>query len=131
MKINDLRFRAWDGQTMNYSDDGDYRSLEAFFALTDDQGYGSFRTEYMRWTGLIDSSGKNIYEGDIIQWFDLDDPQPLLVIKWAKTFSNFAFSPYDLSGEPYDFYGGWPFGMDMARVIGNIYQNPELLKPNE
>jgi hypothetical protein len=128
MKINELKLRAWDGDTMHYSDDGDFLSMEAFFGCTDYRGYGGFQTEYMRWTGRTDSNGKNIYEGDIIQWFDFDDPQPLLVIKWAKTYSNLAFSPFYLNWKEYDFYGGWPVAYDSMKVVGNIYQNPDLLK---
>ncbi len=70
----------------------------------------------MQYTGLRDKNGKEIYEGDIIR----RDVGPY--------FENFAIEwTEDICGE----YGciGWNLTNHTAycEVIGNIYENPELL----
>jgi len=70
----------------------------------------------MQYTGLKDENGKEIYEGDIvIKRFE--NPKGT---KWEKK----------IVVEIPDFYGEWFCGGidDEYEIIGNIYQNPELLK---
>lgn len=72
----------------------------------------------MQFTGLLDKNGKEIYEGDV-----LPNGKTVLTVKWTE----------DICNE----YGcvGWNVGMggygggcaSEMEVIGNIYENPELL----
>ena len=79
----------------------------------------------MQYTGLKDKHGKEIYQGDIIKFISLDGGNPT-IITWV-IFENGAFR---------DFYYGEPLSshIDMQHcgnpfsVIGNIYENPELLE---
>ena len=81
---------------------------------------------YMWETGLKDKNGKEIYEGDIIST-DLERPFNIVVFRNGA----FMFQCHDNGKDYYDYmfsvdeeFDYWKFG----EVIGNIYENPELLK---
>lgn len=59
-----------------------------------------------QYTGLTDKNGKKIFEGDIIAYGD---------DRYLVNFGDGYFSPFDFICE------------DECKVIGNIYDNPELL----
>lgn len=73
-------------------------------------------------TGLTDKNGKEIYEGDILEF--TKDPVQAVVI-WNQPHAEFQIKWLDckvedsLSWHLHD-HGG-------AEVIGNIHENPELL----
>lgn len=98
-------------------DGGDYCNLCARF-----EDFSSL----MQYTGLKDKNGKDIYEGDIIKWRD-----EILEVKWAvvgwtlfsRFFSKFGRPNGDDCGEINTI--GYTL---KSEVIGNIYENPELLK---
>ncbi len=83
-------------------------------------------TPIMQFTGLLDKNGKEIYEGDIVIPRDSDRP--------LKLFIESAKKPFVIKWE----YSGWEnidnreeygFLSSDLEIIGNIYENPELIKP--
>lgn len=79
--------------------------------------------ELMQFTGLHDRNGKEIYEGDIIKY----DRVPFL------TTVNYVDCTFALVHDRYEQQIGFlnDESMGMLEVIGNIYENPELLRSGE
>lgn len=83
----------------------------------------------MQFTGLLDKNGKEIYEGDILHFKNLSGNEVLLEVKWFKY--KWVFEKI-LNGQ--NIKKGGLFGFsnpDLFEVIGNIYENPELLNSNK
>lgn len=85
--------------------------------------------DLMQSTGLHDKNGKEIYEGDVVTTGE-SDAKWLFV--WSERHCGFILYRYTKhgrdeqdNGEPEE-YGVYPY-RDWY-VIGNIYDNPELLK---
>ena len=113
-----IKFRAWNK---------DFKTMGRPFTLQDAigsrevNGVNTCGIDYMQFTGLIDKNGKEIYEGDILQYIDGDNSPEL----YQVIFSNGNFILASLEDAEYDEYIG---DFDPKEVIGNIYENPELLK---
>jgi uncharacterized phage protein (TIGR01671 family) len=107
--MREIKFRAWDTvvDKMDYA--GECTVSIDFFGRTFDDGetpprHIDYRTKLMQYTGLKDKNGKEIYEGDIIE-----TPVGNREVKWLSV--------------------GWSLlTAGDTKVIGNIYENPELLK---
>ena len=79
--------------------------------------FGETKSPIMQFTGLTDKLGKEIYEGDIVK----TEEYPL--IKWTISYDE------DRWEEGHYHYAGFTFpeGIENIEVIGNIYNNSELL----
>lgn len=74
-----------------------------------------------QYTGLKDKNGKEIYEGDIIQ--DTTDNNHVVV--WYENRCGWAFD--DIGRTPAHSING-ELDQSQCEIIGNIYENPELIK---
>ncbi len=130
-----MQFRAWDLKNKKMYD-LDYIVFDGYeiteYSLLADNGRRMQRfvdsEEYdnavlMQWTGLKDSKGKDIFEGDICKgagWNDQDANQ-VGIVKWH----GMGFIVKNISNQC---RGGEVNLTEKLKVIGNIYENPELLK---
>ena len=79
----------------------------------------------MQCTGLKDKSGKLIYEGDVINiWCKNLTKNQISEVKFCKERAAFTFDYFT------DYGNIVPCTMEKTEieVIGNIYENPELLE---
>jgi uncharacterized phage protein (TIGR01671 family) len=88
-----------------------------------------------QFTGLKDKNGTEIYQGDIIRMENEDGDVLIIKFIWDEGDEErfwcgwVAQTIADVTEEIYDEYGNAPLDWDGApEVIGNIYENPELLK---
>lgn len=81
--------------------------------------------ELMQFTGLTDKNGTEIYEGDILQdhmIFRGDGQKNApLVVEWGDYTGDIEVGMVGLTV-------GWCRDFSTIEVIGNIYENKELLK---
>lgn len=116
--MREIKFRAWNGDKMIHYNhwftlhDQNVlcfeKSEEHSYVDESDVDYPR-RVELMQFTGLKDKNGKEIYEGDILE-------MPWGMSRRAVRIPGMFYS----LGEE----GCWD---DESEVIGNIYENPELL----
>ena len=88
-----------------------------------------------QYTGLNDKHGKEIYEGDILRY--TEHPGYLLstmnmIVCWGFENAGFGYKIDNLHGFFMSFWNHDDLEADVlnhCEVIGNIYDNPELLQP--
>lgn len=123
--MRDIKFRAWEIEKeemisvddINFNGDGLINTRGAWRAFSE--------VELMQYTGLKDKNGVEIYEGDILdftleQHYDgiyqeMNYKQPIVFSKGSFWAGNNLLHAVICADEE-------------LRVIGSIYENPELLE---
>ena len=129
--MREIKFRAWSikGKTMWHINKQMTLSIEGdSWQIRDNAISNRFMCSWhedekgilMQFTGLKDKNGKEIYEGDII-CPDKNNQNEKTVgsVEWHEQLACFIVRYKDGTG--------WKSFIEME-VIGNIYENPELLR---
>lgn len=127
MKIS--KYRAWDkaNKEMLNVDVLDF-FFEEIRVLNDDGSVFSMKFEniiLMQSTGLKDENGTEIFEGDIVKAVSF--ARWIGVVKYSEEKTAFMFKDSDTSGyrDEYVFLSQFEDGFE---VLGNIYENPDILE---
>jgi len=136
----EIKFRAWiDNELLSHEQliDMDQETHAIYTIITNEEKEDG--VSFMQYTGLKDKNGKEIYEGDIIYW-EIDNGVGIesytAIVKWSENLveegwnqtykwlvgytGNYYRGSYDELSTPAAYN-------DALQIIGNIYENPELL----
>lgn len=125
--MRQIKFRAWDKENKRmlpvYLTDMD----SGLMPISGDWDYVirpfEDECELMQFTGLIDRNGRDVYEGDVYQFPPArnDTPPFIDLVEDLQTF----FEAKGLREGEYT----WDYSE--IEVIGNVWENPELLTKEE
>jgi uncharacterized phage protein (TIGR01671 family) len=130
--MREIKFRAWDNVLGLCSVESIDFAVDCVYVRKPiDKEFHTYtlsveNSQLMQYTGLHDKNGKEIYEGDIVK---MGWPRQgiLIKIEWNEVMDEgTGFIPFTrpgLDGEDWENMGG-----EDVEVIGNIYENPELIE---
>lgn len=108
-----LKFKAWDKKAKKWSEAPLDCSIKDISFYTD--------YEWVQFTGKYDINKKEIYEGDIVRFRRSDDKFFIGEIAYIEEHGAYFVIHSGISDNQL-------YAFDNYEVIGNIYENPELLE---
>ena len=109
-----IKFRFWDKQFNKF-----------LYQLSEEHYLDLKRFDIQQFTGLLDKNGKEVYEGDIVRYSipkSDGDYKGVGEIFWNEAYCGFRIKDILKMPQPQT-----PF----IEVIGNIYENSNLLPPTK
>jgi uncharacterized phage protein (TIGR01671 family) len=123
--MREIKYRMWNKKekkmyqvgVLDFDDEKAYIKNYLSYTVSN---YMFENIELMQYTGLHDKNGKEIYEGDILPFtmYDLKTEYYYIV------FRNGEFEAINKQDTNFIWRSAWK----ESAVIGNIYENPDLLK---
>ncbi len=131
--MREIKFRVWDKNVHDYQGENIVGKIIPWdYVVDSDYLKDSLNGDYplMQYTGLKDKNGKEIYEGDVCKYYK------------HKPIGDEAFCDDSTKWEKIELIGEIEYNKKMTlafsvggtrwfkdiEVIGNIYENPELIK---
>ncbi|MEW6126742.1 MAG: YopX family protein [Acidobacteriota bacterium] len=115
-----IKFRAWDKREKKMIVPEDLFDPYNIPVEPDEYGFTlKSKFELMQFTGLLDKNGSEIFEGDIVSWGSSRN----MFIKYED---RGMYEFWHTETEKAHHWGIWNIHKELE-VIGNIYENPELI----
>lgn len=111
--MRDLKFRAWDNDNKVFLKPEELLIRAFNGAVLNWNKEMTNNVIIQQFTGLLDKSGKEIYEGDIVN----TTARGVCKIIWNDNENAFRLEKFD----------ELPLSLLRLEVIGNVFENPELL----
>jgi len=128
-----INFRAWDTRTNKWAEDfaigtstQSPHEVQSFPVVAPVVFNGQGKCVLMQFTGLLDKKGKEIYEGDVLDWGDNFNSK----VYWDEETASFRIEELGIAvwkGEKYPRTHDLNSYTYTATIKGNIYENPSLL----
>lgn len=155
MMSRPIKFRAWDKtsdvmrtdiSSIDYDSKGNICQINVITGA--DILFPDKEAVLMQYTGLKDCNGKDIYEGDILNftywWFDGNEAEMPLTGEVVYVPEEASYGLAHIRSKEWLRYigaqdtdedtatfSGWQFSSDDIEVIGNVYEHHELLEANQ
>ena len=115
--MREIKFRVWDKVNKSYKQDT-YHSCPDINGIHEIGVGGDYVLQ--QFTGLQDSKGVDIYEGDVLE----GNSRTVRGLKLISKFNKGCFMGELLNGDGYIHL----YFMVKSKIVGNINENPELLQ---
>lgn len=141
--MREIKFRAWDKLTPKYWNienwhfEDEYLDLiEPGVSIADPNSERVWRkfneVELMQYTGIKDKNGKDIYEGDVVRYTAWHDGKPTGVFQGEVVYSgDLGMASFDIRLDHDGEIGRAVLPALGVEIIGNAFENPELLEEDE
>lgn len=121
--MREFKFRGWNSKKQKMSEPFLFDDFDTNYFIPESWYFGDF--EIMQYTGLLDKNGKEIWEGDILQ---LNNKTVTINSFTTHVIFNQSSARFELEDTVF-------MGLDQQftnnlEVVGNIYEHPHLLNPN-
>jgi len=138
--MREIKFRAWSKTGNKLGSPINYLTVDGATRLLNSMRYAEESGEeiiLMQYTGLKDKNGKEIYEGDILQFTEIDEDSAfgaeetnIVEVKWIDEIAQYRAVFQSGRRTELHFVIQLPTVIS-CEIIGNIYENPNLLSIKE
>jgi uncharacterized phage protein (TIGR01671 family) len=129
--MREIKFRVWNKAENEFSDISEYGPWYWFDRYIDPKIPKTLT--FQQYTGVKDRAGVEIYEGDIIKYgMSYDQEKPLPKLRFVEFYEpQLIYKIVEVGDHPVSvdyLYEAIGASTRWCEVIGNIFENPELLK---